>query len=403
MVRPAVRFRPAARRALGGDLVPVFFVDRTAAGAVEIWSGTQLGGIVESVDIYNDVPRNLAPTASKGMLDLLIAAVSDFGDPAQGDETRIYSQSETVSEANEISVISQHVINGVAYLIVLRSHRVTHAVSVSYQYFAFTGFQGQEFGPVSPVLTVSRSQVLDAVYDVVVFAVDLETAQVTSNAQIVYSYAATPTFFGNFYALQYTATETRTPTPLAITGLLPAAHPFKACGASIWSLSAVDPAPTTTTANNLAARFAAFFTSQVSRSFNNLLGLNTDSQRRLISKAFTVDGVDQVFELSDYQNTSASTCALYEDIALAWSDSYSSYAAADVLDREDVFADLDGLTGADQDLFLSTTYQPPSFIAPGTSTEGTTSAASYFMETDTTSQLSFVDNQNVALRYWINA
>lgn len=382
--------------------MPVFFVDRTAAGAVEIWSGTQLGGIVESVDIYNDVPRNLAPTASKGMLDLLIAAVSEpFSDTAAGEETRIYSQSETITEANAISVMSQHVINGAAYVLALRSHRVTHQASVTYQYFSYTGFQGLEFGPVSPILTETRSQLLDAVYDVVVFSVDLETAQVTSNAQIVYSYAASPTGFGNFYALQYTGTETRTPTPLAITGLLPAAHPFKACGASIWSLSAVDPAPTTTTANNLAARFPAFFTNQVSRSFNTLLGLNTDSQRRIISKTLFVGAPERVLELSTYQNNSGSSCALYQDIALAWTDSYADYSPAALVDREDVFADLSGLSTADQALFLSTIYEPPAGIAPGTSTAGSTTEPIYFMDTDKTSQLALADNRTVALRYWI--
>lgn len=376
--------------------MPVFFVDRTAANAVEIWSGTQLGGIVEVVDIYNDVPRNLAPTASKGMLDLLIAAVSDTT-----ADTVISAQSETITEANAISVMSQHVINGVAYLLTLRSHRVTHAASVTYQYFDFQGAGGTEYGPIGPVITESRSQVLDAVYDVVVFAIDLETAQVTSNAQIVYSYAATPTGFGNFYALQYTVTETRTPTPLAITGLLPAGHPFKACGASIWSLSDVDPAPTTTTGNNLAVKSSFFFTSQVSRSFNGLLGLNTDSQRRIISRTLFVGAAESVLELSTYQNSSDSSCALYQDIALPWTDSYSEYNPAAVVDREDVFADLSGLSTADQALFLSTVYEPPAGIAPGTSTAGSTLDPIYFMETDKTSQLALADNQTVAVCYWI--
>lgn len=396
MVRPVARFRPAARRSTGEELVPVFFVNRTAAGAVEICSGTQLGGTVENVDIYNDVPRNLAPTASKGMLDLLITAVSDTT-----ADTVISAQSETITEANAISVISQHVINGVAYLLTLRSHRVTHAASVTYQYFDFQGAGGTEYGPISSVITTARSQVLDAVYDVVVFSVDLETTQVTSNAQIVYSYAATPTGFGTFYAVQYTATETRTPTPLAITNLLPADHPFKACGASIWSLSAVDTTPTTEAVDNIAAKFPGFFTLQVSRSFNTLLGLNTTNQRRIISKTLFVGAAERVLELSTYQNSSGTSCALYEDIALDWADSYESYAPDEVLDREDVFADLSGLSSADQALFLSTTYEPPAAIAPGTSSAGTTTEAVYFMDTDKTSQLALADNQSVALRYWI--
>ena len=264
------------------------------------------------------------------------------------------------------------------------------------------GPQGNVFQPVSPVLTLTRSQVLDAIYDVVVFALDLKSGQLSSNSQIVYQYAATPTGFGFFLDLLFIATETRYPTPLVLSTLLDPAHPFKGCGSALWSLTPVDSEPTTTTQQNQPyVPLREYFINQLSRNFNDLLGLNTVTAQRLISKALFVGGLDKVFELSNYQNTSASTCALYEDIALAWSDSYNSYTAADVLDREDVFADLEGLTAADQDLFLSTIYQPPGFIASGTSTAGSTSAASYFMETDTTSQLSFVDNQSVALRYWI--
>jgi len=398
MVRPPVRFRPAARRAFGGDLVPVFFIGKSNNSVQEIWSGT--GGELITIDILADVPRTLAPTASKGMLQLLKDPLIEFSS-SPGDETRFYQERETISEISEVSVMSRHVISNVAYVLCLRTHRVKHEAFVQYQFWSLQGFEGRELAPGSPVLSLTRSEVLDAIYDVVVFALDLESEQLSSNSQIIYQYAATPTAFGTYYQLQYEATETRHPTPLVISTLLNATHPFKSCGAALWSLTPVDPAPTTTTQQNLDYRSLGYFTNQLSRNFNNLLGLNTVRAQRLISKALTVDGVDQVFELSDYQNTSASACALYEDIALAWADSYSSYAAAVVLDREDVFDDLDGLTAADQDLFLSTIYQPPSFIAPGTSTAGSTSAASYFMETDATSLLSFVDNQSVAVRYWI--
>ena len=376
--------------------MPVFFGGPDAGSLVSIYSGAQLGGVVEVLDIYNDVPRTLAPTASKGMLDLLITAVSDIS-----ADTVITAQSETITPANGLAVLSRHVINGVAYLLALRSHTVTHAASVTYQYFDFQGENGQEYGPIGPVITTARSQLLDAIYDAVVFAVDLDTAQVSSSAEVIYSYAATPSSFGNFYALQYTATETRLPTPLAITNLLPAAHPFKACGSSIWSLTAVDAGPTTTTGSQMTSRGLGYFSAQVSRSFNTLLGLNTDSERRIISKSLFVNGADQVLELSTYQNSSGSSCALYQDIATAWADSYSAYAPADVLDREDVFADVSGLSPADQQLFLSTMYEPPADILPGTSTAGSTSESTYFMTTNTLSQLSIAANQSLALRYWI--
>lgn len=384
--------------------MPVFFGGPDAGSLLTIYSGARLGGVVEVLDIYNDVPRTLAPTASKGMLDLLIAHVSDFGDPSQGDETRIYSQSETITEASSFSVISRHVINGVAYLIALRTHRVTHQASVSYQYFSFQGQNGLEFGPVGPVLNQTRDFLADAVYDVVAFAVDLESGEVASNAEVVYQYAATITGFAPYFIddrVLFQATETRTPTPLAIANLLPAVHPFRACGASIWSVNAVDPAPTIESGYMLAAKFAGFFTLQVSRSFNTLLGLNTDSERRIISKSLFVNGADQVLELSTYQNNSGSACALYQDIALAWADSYSTYAPAEVLDREDVFADVSGLSPADQQLFLSTIYEPPADILPGASTAGATIEPTYFMATNTLNQLSIAANQSLTLRYWI--
>lgn len=376
--------------------MPVFFVGPDSTSQVEIYSGAQLGGVVEVLDIYNDVPRTLAPMASKGMLNLLITAVTDIS-----ADTVITAQSETITEANGLAVLSRHVINGVAYLLALRSHTVTHAASVTYQYFDFQGLNGQEYGPIGPVITTARSQVLDAIYDAVVFAVDLDTAQVSSSAEVIYSYAAIPSSFGNFYALQYTATETRVPTPLAITNLLPAAHPFKSCGSAIWSLTAVDSGPTTTTGSQMNSRGLGYFSAQVSRPFNSLLALDTTQAQRVISKALFVNGLDQVLELSTYQNNSGSSCALYQDIGLAWSDSYGAYDPAAVQDRVDVFADLSGLSAADQQLFVSTSYAPPAGIAPGTSTAGTTSEASYFMETDTLGQLSFVGNKSRALRYWI--
>jgi len=390
------RRRHGRRRAGDIQLVPIFFVGPDASSLVSIYSGAKPGGVVEVLDIYNDLPLTLAPTASKGMLGLLITAVSDIT-----ADTVITAQSETITPANNLAVVSQHVINGVAYLLALRSHTVTHAVSVTYQYFDFQGANGQEYGPIGPVLTVSRSQALDASYDAVVFAVDLDTAQVSSNAQTIYTYAATPSSFGNFYSLQYTATEMRIPTPLAISSLLPAVHPFKACGSAIWSLTAVEAGPTTTTQQNMASRGLGYFSTQVSRSFNSLLALDTTQGNRVISKSLFANGADQVLELSTYQNNSGSSCALYQDIGLAWADSYSAYAPGDVLDREEVFADLSGLSPADQQLFLSAIYEPPADILPGTSTAGSTSEPIYFMATNTLSQLSIAANQSLALRYWI--
>lgn len=399
MVRPVARFRPAARRS-GGDLVPVFFIEENAAGLIEIRSGIQPGGIVATLDVYNDEPQTLAPTASRGLLTSLIAQVSDFGDPAQGDETRIYSQSETIAENRRWTVLTWHVINQVAYVAIAREHTVRHSASVSYQYFSFQGEQGLEFGPVGPVLNVTRSGTLDVALDMVAYSIDLSSGEVSIASELVYTHETTSIAWGAFLTLVATAVSTRYPAPLVLSGLLPSSHPFKDCGPSIWSLTSVASGPTIVTGNNLQQWNVLTTKNEISRSFETMLALNTAASRRVIRKALFVSGPAFVIELSTYQNSSASTCDLYKDIGLAWADSFASYAPSALLDRDAVFADLDGFSPEDQELFLATSLEPPAGIAPGASTAGSTSDAIYFMETENRPNLSFISGSST-LRYWI--
>lgn len=399
MVRPVARFRPAARRS-GGDLVPVFFIEENAAGLIEIRSGIQPGGIVATLDVYNDQPQTLAPTASRGLLTSLIEAVSDFGDPAQGDETRIYSQSETITENRRWTVLTWHVINQVAYVAITREHTVRHSASVSYQYFSFQGEEGLEFGPVGPVLTVSRNAVLDVAIDIVVYSVDLGSGEVAAATDVVYTHETSQIAFGNFYAVLATAVATRYPAPLILSELLPSSHPFKDCGPSIWSLTSVGSGPTTTTGVNLQQLSIIVIDAEISRSFETMLALNTAASRRVIRKGLFVSGPAFVIELSTYQNSSTSICDLYKDMGLAWADSFAGYAPSALLDRDAVFADLEGFSPEDQELFLATSLEPPAGIAPDISTAGTTSDAVYFMETENRPNLSFISGSST-LRYWI--
>jgi hypothetical protein len=382
-------------------VVPVFFLDRTSAGAIEIRSGSQLGGIVATLDFYQDPPQALAPMVSKGLLTRLIEAVTDFGDPALGDQTQIYAQSESITEAKSLSVITQHVVNGIAYVVVARRHEVTHSASVTYQYFSFQGEQGQEFGPVGPAITTSRSAVLDVVFDLAVYAVDLESAQVSASSSLLYTYTTTAVGIGTFYAVVRTATSTAYATPHVLSSLLPEQHPFKTCGGNLWSLQPMAEASVTTSGQNLTLRLFNSFVVEVSRSFNGLLGLNTASTRRMIARGLFVAPIDRVLELSSYANSSGSVCALYEQIDQPWTDSYAAYEPSRLLDRDLLFSDLSGLSVNDLELFLSTDFEPPALVLPGAATAGTTQDASYFMETDKTAQLTFAVGVSTALRYWI--
>jgi len=284
---------------------------------------------------------------------------------------------------------------------------VEHKAYVRYQYFT-----DLHPGGIGPIFTDTIIHVLDYIIDIAIFKVNLTTGALTTSVHPVEEYSAVPKrAVGSLgtYLMVGDGSRSRYPSSVAIHAALSEDHPFKSCGSALWSRNNTSEVSSFQSyADRLlkdifldGAHDLDFYYYQTQPSMFNLLGLNTIASRRLVSKALFVGGLDEVYELSSYQPGNGGTCATYRDIAEIWTDSYSNYRPENVLDREDVFADLDGLTAADQDLFLSTTYQPPGSIAPGTSTAGSTSAASYFMETDATSLLSFVDNQSVAVRYWI--
>lgn len=404
MVRPKERYRHGARRRGSGELIPVFVIgplsSATSTSATQtLVRGNEPSDAPISINVYQDAQRQLAPTGSKGFLSWLIAAVSDV--PSSID-TVFTAQSESISEQSGYSVVSRHVINNMAYVLCLRSHIVTHSASVTFQYFSFQGLNGQEYGPVSGVQTVSRSLVLDAIYDLAVFSVNLDSGAVAASAEPFYQYSATVTGTANTYRPIYSLTEVKTPVPVAIAGRLPNQHPFKSCGPALWSVTPVG-GTTTTTTNNLTSALAngslpllASFVDEVSRRFNSLLGFNSSSNRRVLQRS-------GVLELSDFQAAASSGCNLYQDLELAWPNSFAAYSPAAVVDREEVFADLSGLPAADQALFLAPSGQPPAAVSIGaTSTAGTTTSATYFMGSTPTNQFSFLGGSwEYELRYWI--
>lgn len=401
MVRPRERYRHGAKRRFSGELIPVFFVGSSSSsfgpnGEQAIVQGNEPSTAPITFNVYNDAERQLAPTASKGFLTWMIATVSDV--PSTID-TVFSAQSESITQRSQYSIVSKHVFNNVAYVFCLRSHTVTHNASVTYQYFSFQGFQGQEYGPVGGVNIVSRNVVLDAICDAVVFSCDLQTGQVAAATEMIYQYAANITGRANFVNPIVSYTETKKPVPLAISNLLPNEHPFKTCGASIWSVNPVGQASTTTGSGaSYEVTIPSVFNLalEVSRQFSSLLGFNSNSSRRVIQRS-------GVLEFSDYQAASSSGCSLYQDLELPWADSFADYSPADVLDRDEVFADLSGLSAADEDLFLNPSGDPPATITLGTtSTAGSTVSATYFMGSTPTNQFSFLDGSwDYALNYWI--
>jgi len=393
VVRPVARYRPAARRS--GGLVPIFFVQPSLLpldqAMITIWSGSE--GELETIDIFNTVPQELAPTASAGLLDLLVQTIeTEFED----DPFVIFTQSESIAESRNFFIASQHVINDTAYVIALRSHRVTHTASVTYRLLGLSG----EF--ISPLLSITRSAVLNAVYDVAVFEVDVRSKASSGSTQPLYQYEAKPVEFGNFYQLQYETSSYQVSSAVAVSNALPGTHPFKPCSPSIWSTTPVSTDPIISNSNNTPPLSLTSFSAQITRNLAGLLGLNTNTQQRIIGQSLFVGQQNQVLELADYRQA-ASSCSLFQDSALPWADSFIGYSPSSLRERQEIFVNLDGLSIADQQAFLSTSYVAPEGLAPGQSTAGSTVSAEYFLGTDATSSLEIVNGNRVDLRYWIES
>ena len=396
MVRPVARFRPAARRT-GGGLVPVFFTRPTGTpGPLTVRTGSQSGGIVKELNIYDDAPRTLAPTASRGVLELLKEGVG-----VVNADTVFYAESETITEEQSFSIIRQDVIDGVAYVLCLRLHQVRHTASVTYQLFDFQGLNGGEYGPISGVLTDATSAVLDAICDAAVFAVDLETGEMSASAKVIYEYEAIILGLSPFYAIARNADEWIYPVALAFSELLPTSHPFKDCGALAWGSDDVEIIQQTllyqeaTGALNLInPKDFSYFRTQMWVDYSALRALNTVTTQRLI-----ISG--SVFELSSYQSAYGVVCELYKRIGVLWFDSFSGYDPEQLQDRESVFVDLSGLSQSDQQLFLQTNLQPPALVQPGFINPGTTLDPVFFLAGSSAGSLSFAVGQILAVRYWI--
>ena len=377
--------------------MPVFFTRPTGTpGPLTVRSGSQSGGIVKELNIYDDAPRTLAPTASRGVLELLKAGVG-----VANADTVFYAESETITEEQSFSIIRQDVIDRVAYVFCLRSHQVRHAASVTYQLFDFQGANGEEYGPISGVLTDRTSAVLDAIYDLAVFAVDLETGQMSANAKVVYEFEAIILGLSPFYAIARNADEWIYPVARAFSELLPTGHPFKACGASAWGSDDVEIIQQTLlyyeatgALNIINPKGFGYFTSQMWQDYSALRALNTVTSQRLTQSG-------SVFELSSYQSAYGVVCELYKRIGVLWLDSFSGYDPEQLQDRESVFVDLSGLSQSDQQLFLQTNLQPPGSVQPGVINPGTTLDSVYFLAGSSAGSLSFAVGQNLTVRYWI--
>lgn len=378
--------------------MPVFFVWSITEKIVDIHSGSQPDGLVRRLNVFEDVPLAYRPTTSKNFLQLAQRQSEDFI-----LDVVYYNASESIEEATNFLPLSHQVIDGVAYFIALRSHIVTHSYEYQFQYFTYQGANGSVYGPVGDVQEVSRSEVLDAVHDVAVYAVNLESGDLSVDASVFYEFQATPVIntVGSLNFLAFDTTQALTPLPVAISQALPVGHPFKDCGFAIWSLSDVNPLTTVVNAQydelpyDLPPSLSSWATPPQRR--NIRLGLSTTSGRRVIQR-------DNVLEFSSYQRNSDNDCEFYDMSSAVWADSYADYSPAVVLDRDEVFTDLSGFSPSDQELFLTAGHEPPASISPGTYSAATTLDAQYFIDADLNGlrfQMDLIDGRPFFLSYWI--
>lgn len=349
MVRPPERFRHGARRISGGIEPIIVARDFVYPEKRAIYSGSQ--GFIASFNLY-DQPRALVSTASRGVLDTLTAFFN--ASPPSG-EYEIIDTSEQMAEANALSVEVSHVIDGYYYCAALRLHAVSWYASIQYQ---LLNLQGE---PVGGVLNARALwDTYEQVIDLVLYSVNLETGEVASSSEVVYEYLLSgPTEFATITIpsdYETSSSHTIYPFAVAMNQLLPSHHPFKSCGASVWSDTDDIAEPITGTPDDPIS-----MTSYISNHIpifvraSRLGGLNTETSTR----ALRATGSPFIDSYSQYQLQPGSLCAAYRTIGALWADTFSQYSSANLTPRDEVFTDLSGLNSLNQQEFLSVRSTPP--------------------------------------------
>lgn len=392
MVRPVARFRPGARRT-GSEVIPVFAVTQEGSDLLQIWTGS--GGYVGFINPFDDVARNLASVASVG-LDVYVADYyTSFADPYI-----IVDQTETIDETYAVTMIREDVINGFYLVSYIRSHSVRIGADVYWREALFG----------VPTGSVQRSSVgatFRAVYDYATFAIDLETGEKHASANVVYRFSAEPLDWlppNNFNpnsGLHWAGESVVNSAPVTFQQSLPAFHPFKACNFAVFGFA--PPGAESESYNAWGSPSfdvvpAGVFADAI-RTSANCKGLNTISLKRALFR-------QNVLEISEYALSPTSTsCDLYEELNLVWNGSSALYSPSAVLDRADLFADLDGMNQQDQDLFLYTTLLPPSAFGISGNTAAVVQAAQYAMEADVMlenfGRFAFDYAKRRSLLYWL--
>jgi len=348
-------------------LTPIFAVRKNGGELYEIWSAAT--GLLASVRPWEDVAP---PSVSSSPIGLDGLMVSGLG----GSSIAVVSQSETPQQSSNLLLVTSQLVDGVLYLVFQRAKWVIHSMQVRWR----ATFNGVPIGSTS---TETTNIPVSAAYDVVTFAIALDSGEVSASTGTHYAFSAAATRYYPFgKRWDWTATETLAPLPLALVESLPSTHPFKDCGQAIWS----DVSFTQQTQNYASTAtdtpYAAF------KFFNDLdvipgmrsswiLGLNTNSALRVIEAG------SDVLQLSGYQPAEdTADCSLYRVINAAWLDSFNDYSAASITERDQVFLDLDAMTTEDRELFLTSELDPPATLTAGSSTLATTTDPTYFMEAD---------------------
>jgi len=399
VVRPVARFRPAARRS-GGSLEPVYVITQLATYAgtdrlVEVYTGG--GGKIAEFVPWQLGTAPVASSADPGFVSSTIAGIQSFWANLGYPITITGSSWSGTTSQSQLHLFNQ-VVDGVLYVTFLRAAYFVGAFVVN----------AENALPGSPYWQQDDDIISSASYDLLTVAVDLDSGSVSS--------MQVPFFTSELSAVEvkviatssasssvsYTRAGTYAGIREGIGLSLPAAHPFKSCGAAAWAyLSNLDtatlgdyayisspyapPPALTTVGSNVAGQNVVapeFFsiTQQPVQARNALLnmgGYSSAASQRVLR------GSGNVNELSTLTGI-WSGCLGYSFLGRFVATSFADYSAGAMEDLETLL-DLSGLPVVDQE-GLVTTPTPPATAPTGTVPAGsegyTTTDPVFFMSSN---------------------
>lgn len=371
MVRPAARYRPAARRFGGTD--PLWVVTNpfsynpyepndALTRTVALYRGS-LGWLTE----YQPWAVASPPSVGSGDGGLLAALVSWYG----ANSYRIDSSQWTGQVRRACFPMVVEVIDGVAYIALLRGVFTTGKARVGWTQLGPTG------APLAGASGVEESALMasSARYDFLYSTIDLETGVTVHNSAPLYQYdctvgSATGVFSGPTRQYHWSVSLNYGGFKEALTSLFPSSHPFHSCSASALygylSSSWMPLGPSTftsaaggsstplVTTNNFANSFQPpyhFWDITNGPLFSKTLSLSTQSDQHVVS---TVQSGVRLYELATLDALGPTPparayreCSNYRYLGLPGPTSFSSYAP-ELVEPAETQLDWTGLGPEDQ-------------------------------------------------------